>query len=97
MKSGEIKHEMTLFHTMEPIRNILFQRHILFVTIYGLVWSFSVNFQQKMMLVHLKVPYYRALTFSSNGYVRTGIHISFDILVSLLQCPFKLKLAFLIK
>ena len=40
MKSGEMKHEMTLFHTMGPNRNVLFQTHLIFVTIYGLVWSF---------------------------------------------------------
>ena len=35
MKSGEMKHEMTLFHTMTPNnRNVLFQTHLLFVTIY---------------------------------------------------------------
>ena len=32
MKSGESKHEMTLFHTMGPNRNVLFQTHFLFVT-----------------------------------------------------------------
>ena len=39
MKSGEMKLEMTLFHTMGPNRNVLFQTHLLFVTIYGLMWS----------------------------------------------------------
>ena len=43
MKSSEMKHEMTLFHKMEPNRNVLFQTHLLFVTIYGLVWSSSVK------------------------------------------------------
>ena len=36
MKGGEMKHEMTLFHTMEPNRNVLFQTHLFSVTIYGL-------------------------------------------------------------
>ena len=39
MKSGEMKHEMTLFHTWDPTENVLFQTHLLFVTIYGLMWS----------------------------------------------------------
>ena len=39
MKSGEMKHEITLFHTMGPNRNALFQTHLIFVTIYGLMWS----------------------------------------------------------
>ena len=43
MKSHEMKHEMTLFHTMEPNKNVLFQLHLLFVIIYGLVWSSSVK------------------------------------------------------
>ena len=45
MKSGEMKHEMTLSHTIGPNRNLLFQAHLIFVTI----------------LVHLKVPYYYAM------------------------------------
>ena len=36
MKSGEIKHEMTLFHTMGPNRNVLFHIYS-FVTIYNMV------------------------------------------------------------
>ena len=39
MRSGEMKHGMTLFHTMGPNRNVLFQTHILLVTIYGFIWS----------------------------------------------------------
>ena len=39
MKSGGVKHEMTLFHTIGPNRNVLFQTH-LFVNIYGLMWSY---------------------------------------------------------
>ena len=44
VKSGEMKHEMTLFHTMGPNKNVLFQIH-LFVTIYmvlheALQWNF---------------------------------------------------------
>ena len=35
MKTGEMKHEMTLFHTMGPNRNFLFQTQL----IYGLEWS----------------------------------------------------------
>ena len=38
-KRGKMKHEMTLFHKMGPNRNVLFQTHLLFVTIYGLMWS----------------------------------------------------------
>ena len=34
---------MTLFHTMGPNRNVLFQTHLLFVTIYGLMWSSFIN------------------------------------------------------
>ena len=43
MKSGEMKYEMTLFHTVGPNRNVLFQTHLLFVTTYGLVWSSPVK------------------------------------------------------
>ena len=39
MKSGEMKHDMILFHIMGPNRNVLFQTHLLFVTMYGLVWN----------------------------------------------------------
>ena len=39
MKSGEIEHKMTLFHTMEPIEMIGFRHTFLFVSIYGLTWS----------------------------------------------------------
>ena len=34
-----MKHETTLFYTMGPNRNVLFQTHLLYVTIYGLMWS----------------------------------------------------------
>ena len=45
--------------------------HLLFVTTCGLVWSSSVS--HNMMLVHLNVPYYRALTSSgSRRRVRRG-------------------------
>ena len=40
MKSGEMKHEMTSFHTMGSNRNVLFQIYLLFVTIYCPLWSF---------------------------------------------------------
>ena len=43
MKNGEMKHEMTLFHTMGPNRNVLFQTY-LFVAICGLTWSSSTRF-----------------------------------------------------
>ena len=44
LKSCEMKHEMTLFHTMGPDKNVLFQTHLLFVTIYGLMWgSFNIR------------------------------------------------------
>ena len=59
-----MKHEMALFHTMGPNRNALFQIHVLFVNIHGLVWSSSVKLSNKMMLVYLKVPYYHAPYFS---------------------------------
>ena len=36
---------------------------------YGLVWSSLVNLLTKMMLVRLKVPYYGALTLSSNACI----------------------------
>ena len=41
----------------------------LFVTMYGLVYSSSVNFSHNMTLVHLKIPYFRALTLSSNVHI----------------------------
>ena len=44
MKSGEMEHEMTIFHTMGLNRNVLFQTHLLFVTKYVLIWSSSVRF-----------------------------------------------------
>ena len=31
MKSGEMNHQMTLFHTMGPNRNVLFQTYHLFL------------------------------------------------------------------
>ena len=37
MKSGEMKHEMTLFHTIGPNRNVLFQTHLLFVTMCDII------------------------------------------------------------
>ena len=43
MKSHEMKYEMILFYTMVPNRNALFQSYLLFVTIYGLVWSSSMK------------------------------------------------------
>ena len=42
MKSGEMKHEITLFHTMGPNRNVTFQIHLRFCD-YGLMWSSSVK------------------------------------------------------
>ena len=39
MKSGEMKHDMILFPIMGTNRNVLFQTHLLFVTMYGLVWN----------------------------------------------------------
>ena len=44
MKRVEMKHEITLFPTMEPNRNGLFQTHLLFVTIFGLMWISSMRF-----------------------------------------------------
>ena len=35
----KMKREMTLFHTMRPSRNVLFQANPIFVTIHGLMWS----------------------------------------------------------
>ena len=43
MKSGEMKHDMTLFPTKGNNRDVFFQTH-LFVTIYDLMWSSSVTF-----------------------------------------------------
>ena len=43
-----MKHEMTKW-------KCFVQTHLLFVTIYGLVWSSSVTFEHKMMLVHSNV------------------------------------------
>ena len=43
MKSSDMKHEMNLFHTMGPYRNVLLKTPLLFVTIYGLVWNSSVK------------------------------------------------------
>ena len=34
-ESCEMKHEMTLFYTMGPNGNVLFQTHPFFMTIYG--------------------------------------------------------------
>ena len=34
-ESCEMKHEMTLLHTMGQNGNVLFQTHLLFMTIYG--------------------------------------------------------------
>ena len=39
MKSDEMKHEMVLIYTIMTNINVLFKRHLLFVTTYGLVWS----------------------------------------------------------
>ena len=39
MKIGE----MTLFYTVGSTRNVLFQTYLIFVTIYGLIWSCSVK------------------------------------------------------
>ena len=41
--NSEMKHEMTLFRTMEPNGNVLFQTHLLFVTICGLMGSSLVK------------------------------------------------------
>ena len=43
MKSDEMKHGMTLVHTMGPSREILFQTDLLVVTIHGLMWSSLVK------------------------------------------------------
>ena len=47
-KHYEMKHEITQW-------KCFVQTHLLFVTIYGLVWSSSVTFKHKMMLVHFNV------------------------------------------
>ena len=47
VKSDKMKREMTLFHTMGPKRNVLSQRHLLFVTKYGIAWRFSVKLLTK--------------------------------------------------
>ena len=49
MINGEMKHEMTFFHTMGPNRNVLFQIYLLFVTIYGLMWS-SFNIRGQSLI-----------------------------------------------
>ena len=38
-----MKHEIAIFHTIGPNRNVFLQTDLLFVTIYGLVWSSSVK------------------------------------------------------
>ena len=43
-----MKHEMTQW-------KYFVQTHLLFVTIYDLVWSYSVTFKHKMTLVHSNV------------------------------------------
>ena len=48
IKHYEMKHEMTQW-------KCFVQTHLVFVTIYGLVWSSSVTFKHKMMLVHSNV------------------------------------------
>ena len=56
MKSGEMKHEMILFHTMGHNRNFLLQTHLLFVRIYGLMWSsFNIRLHWTFVL-HTIIP-----------------------------------------
>ena len=60
-----MKHEMTSFHTMEPNRNVLFQMHLLFVTIY--IYGPMYNFlNTTWCCTLLKVPYYHAPISASN-------------------------------
>ena len=61
MKSGGMKYEMTLFHTMGPQINVLFQTHLFCDHIWSRVELFSKTFE--MTLVHLKIPYYSAAHF----------------------------------
>ena len=51
--SGEMKYQMTLFHTMRPNRNVLLQTHLPFVTIYGLLCSSSKD-NETTMIAHGK-------------------------------------------
>ena len=58
-KHNEMKHEMTQW-------KCFVHTHLLFVTIYGLVWNSSVTFKHKMMLVHSNMALVTRHTLSSN-------------------------------
>ena len=60
MKSCEMKHEMTQWKCFVPDKPSFWDH----------IWSLQGNFSHKMTLVHLKVPYYHALTLSSNDLNR---------------------------
>ena len=66
IKSGEMKYEMTLPYMMGPNRNVLFQTHLLFVAIYGLIWStFNVRWHSRTPMCH----WLHDITLSSTDYL----------------------------
>ena len=66
-----MKHEMTLFHTMG---NVLSKTHLLFVTIYGLIWShFNIRWHWSIW----KSPITARPTSSSNVFGSTRWEFTF--------------------
>ena len=67
-----MKHEMTLFHTMEPNRKVFFQTHLLFVTIYGPMWSsFNIRWCSCAPMCH-------CIGFATSLYL--VMHLDFETL-----------------
>ena len=77
MKRDEMKHEMTLYGQKGKVcleqnisigfnRNVLFQTHLLFVTIYGLWSSFNIRWCWPVGMCHLL----RDITFEYPVYLR---------------------------
>ena len=54
-----------------PNRKVLFQTHLLFMKIQSLR-----NFEHKMMLIYLEVPYYPDGTLSSNAWFKLRLFLS---------------------
>ena len=79
-----MKHDITLFHTMRPDRNALFQTHLLFVSISGLMWSSSVKLLtwdnagpfESPILPHTLLPPTNEVCKGYVGYVFTGVCLS---------------------
>ena len=68
-ESCEMKHKMTLFHTMGPNGNALFQTHLLFMTIYG---SLNIRLLSCTPMCH----WLHDITLSSNELSRMQVSIS---------------------